>query len=387
MSVPNPGARRRLATAATALLCLALAVPAAGAVKKPKAATTASVVAPDFFGVNANFFGRPDTDQEAQLTSVAATGVRVIRHQIKWKRVEPLAPDPVTGAHAYDWVAIDDAVASAARHGIEIQPVVGYSTSWASPAEPLEEGRDPTRVRPGDRASYLAYAVAIARRYGRSGEFWGAHPELPRLPFRHYEIWNEQNDPDYWRPQATAPEDYADLYAASRVALRRVDPRAEVIVGGLVERDAAEFVRRMAKRIPRFAGKVDGIAYHVYSASTAQGVIASVRGFRRSLTRLGLGDVPIELNEVGWSRIGISDAGREQNFLRLARDLPHAGLGVSRLMPYVWWGGDIAIDFGTGLGMAWSDGRLMSAGTGYATGIASARARAATASVRPRRRA
>src|SRR5829696_5617150 len=229
------------------------------------AATPAHAVSEDFFGVNGQMLPTlPADQQERHLAAMAAGGLQVVRRDASWGYAEPSPPDPGTGAHTYRWDEFDEQVALYARHGLRWLPIIDYSTAWSGRI--AGDYFSP----PADPRPYAAYAAAIARRYGRGGNFWRVHPELPELPVRKYEIWNEQNTEHFWRGQADAPERYAELYLAARGAIKAVDPGARVIVGGLALENAGvtdpdDFVRRMYRHHPDLVGNVDAIGFHPYT--------------------------------------------------------------------------------------------------------------------------
>jgi hypothetical protein len=76
----------------------------------------------------------------------------------------------------------------------------------------------------------------------------------------YYEIWNEPNI-DYWNPTAN-PEDYGRLFKASATAIRRADPNAKTVFGGLAGADKA-FAKR-ALDACNCASEIDVFAYHNY---------------------------------------------------------------------------------------------------------------------------
>ena len=73
------------------------------------------------------------------------------------------------------------------------------------------------------------------RRYGPGGEFWQQHPELPQLPIRSWQVWNEPNIPVYWpsgpEPRRSTPR----CCARSAQGIKAVDPGAKVVTAGLNE--------------------------------------------------------------------------------------------------------------------------------------------------------
>jgi hypothetical protein len=313
-------------------LCGCVAALAA-ALSLPQRAHAA--VPADFFGVNAQgLFYTPSDGWDAQLAAMAAGGLELVRSDASWDMVEPRPPDPATGQHDYQWSQLDAEVASLSSHGLRWYPILDYSAPWAG------EVSGDALSAPARTGDYVAWAQALAERYGRGGSFWAAHPELTPLPVTAYEVWNEPNAAHFWHPQADAPEAYADLYLATRAALRSVDPSARVVIGGLAlanvdVSDPSEFVRRMYAHRPDLRRKVDAIAFHPY-APDVPGVEAILRKFRQKLDTVGAAGVPIEITEIGWPSPQFSDAARATNLAQLARDMPQSGCDVERFMPHTW---------------------------------------------------
>ncbi|MGH2985779.1 MAG: hypothetical protein ACRDLO_03710, partial [Solirubrobacterales bacterium] len=124
------------------------------------------------------------------------------------------------------------------------------------------------------------------RRYGRGGEFWAQHPTLSRRPIFAWQIWNEQNSPDFFAPKISSRR-YARLLDRAAKAIRGVNRRAEVILGGMAEIAGvagaqpgwaylqALYRRRGVRR------DFDGIAPHPYAANLA-GVREQIARARRT---------------------------------------------------------------------------------------------------------
>jgi hypothetical protein len=316
--------RRRFALLSTLLCALACAT-----------ATPAGAVPEDFFGVNGQMLPLLSAqDQQRHLAAMAAGGLQFVRHDASWVHVEPEPPDPVTGAHAYNWDVLDRQVALYAGNGLRWLPIIDYSTAWSG------------RIRgdyfspPADSRQYAAYAAAVARRYGQGGDFWRERPQLRQLPVTKYEIWNEENTEFFWRGQADAPERYAELYLAARGAIKAVDPDARVIVGGLaLEKtgvtDPDDFVTRMYRHRPELVGNVDAVGFHPYTPGIG-GVYSKLREIRATLSRVGAGNVPLELTELGWTTVTASESHRAESLARLADELPRSDCNVASLAPHTW---------------------------------------------------
>jgi hypothetical protein len=309
---------RRLVTTLAAATALLVPVASAGA-----------TVPSDWAGVNAQwlFPAMPQSSWDIHVDEMARTGVKVVRLDAEWRRVEPTAP--VAGVHAYDWSFYDRVVTTLARRGIRWYPVVGYSAPWA--ATTVGEWRSP----PASAGEYATYAKALAKRYGPGGAFWRANKQLPQVPVRQWEIWNEENGGYFW-PSAPNPAAYADLYVAARAAIRSVDPGARAVVGGLIGKGAGYFLRDMLAARP--SATIDAVGLHAYGATVA-GAVFWMEDVRNWLVGLGRGSVPIEVTEFGWTTVGTinvaADAVRAANITALLQAAA-AHAGIDRMIIHTW---------------------------------------------------
>ena len=316
-----------------------------------------------FFGVNVQGLADlPRGQVERHLDVIAAGGVELVRRDASWDVAEP--EPPVGGRRDYRWERFDRELAGYARHGLRWLPIVDYSTPWAAsvPGDPFSP--------PARTDDYAAYAAALAARYGTNGSFWSEHPELPRLPVTRYEIWNEPNAELFWHPSAGAPERYAELYQAAQQAIRAADPAARVIVGGLAlantnVTDQHAFMRAMVAHRPQLAQTIDAVALHPY-APTPAAVLDQIAQFRDTLTGLGLGHVPLEITEIGWTTTETPERRRASYLRRLAEDLPGADCNVTSLIPHTWLSAEQdSADREQWFGISNGDGSLKPSGAAY----------------------
>jgi hypothetical protein len=348
---------RALAWVAAVLAALLIAAPAPAA----RAAAPA-----DWAGVNAQglFPSLPRSAWDVHADAMQAAGVKVVRLDAEWRRVEPLGP--AGGAHGYRWDFYDGVVATLAARGIRWYPIVDYSAPWSGVAP------GQWRTPPASADVFAEYAAALARRYGPGGAFWAAHPELPARPVREWEIWNEENGAYFWPPAADSAA-YADLYLAARQALHAVDPGARVVVGGLLARGSGAFVSGMLTARPQLRDAIDAVGLHAYG-STVAASLSTMVDLRNWLVHLGLGAVPIEVTEVGWTTSGVSwavsDQTRASNLTAL---LPQAAAlpGISRLLVHTWttreqWP-SVSEDW---YGLFHPDGTPSASGTAFAQALA-----------------
>jgi hypothetical protein len=333
--------------------------------------------APDgFYGVNpGDLFRLPEAQWDTHLAAIADDGVQVVRMGAWWSDLEPAAP--VNGRHNYSWSDIDKQVDALARHGLQWEPLLSFSATWGSRVDGEYD------ASPDGTDNFSSFAAALAKRYGRGGSFWGEHPELPALPVTAYEVWNEENAKVYWHPGT--PDDYADLYAATRSAIHQVDDSSRVVVGGLAGADnaavmaPADFLRRMYAHRPDLKGAVDAVGYHPY-AKEPKGVYDKIAAFRRDLDSIAGPGVPMELTEIGWTTVDTSEANRATYLREVASTLARTDCGVERVSAYAWLGPEqVASDREQWFGIANRDGSNKPSASAYAAAVHQMRSAAAPA--------
>jgi hypothetical protein len=229
-------------------------------------------------------------------------GVDSVRLPLNWSGIEADGPGPL-GAN---WSGFDHEVALAAESGIRIMPFVSSSPEWVAP-EPTDL---PVRSA-WQRWAWASFLREAADRYGPYGSFWEEeeNEDLPFLPIRRWEIWNEENIVSF--TDHPDPARYAVLLRAAGRALHNADPGSKVIAGGLFGRPlqippnvaSGDFLSRLYR-----AGNIkpyfDGVALHPYVAdATAMG--AQLENLRRIMSLHHDSATPIYLTELGWgSRSG-----------------------------------------------------------------------------------
>src|SRR2546425_664331 len=178
--------RRRLGLA-IALVCACLV---------PGGATARASTPPprDFFGINVNRLfndGLADDVVDRQLDVVERAGIAVARTDAMWAYVQPQGPPGLLTPNS--WTETDRRMTALAGHHIQWQPILDYTPKW----QQTIPGDDKSAPKSND--AFAQFAAAFAARYGPGGTFWSLHGELPNLPVRTYEIWNEPNG-TFWTP-------------------------------------------------------------------------------------------------------------------------------------------------------------------------------------------
>jgi hypothetical protein len=256
---------------------------------------TPHAVARSFVGiVSDDVFAGDAAYREPTLERERRAGVGLIRQTIDWSQIE-LAPG------RYDFSALDAFIRATASHRIELLPILFGTPPFRSsaPGRGARRGTYPP-AQPSDMGRFAAVLIG---RYGPKGRFWSRNRDLPRVPIRRWQVWNEPNLPVYW-PDGPDPAAYARLLAETAKGIKAADPGAEVLSAGLAESRLGtpfdEFVRGMYRA--GAAEAVDVFALHPYGRD-ASGTVEVVRRTRELLKELG-DDAPIWITELGWASGG-----------------------------------------------------------------------------------
>ena len=143
----------------------------------------------------------PAAEQEAQWALMASSGVESVRTVFNWALAQP---EPGVTDFSYT----DQVVGLAARHRIQLVPVVRNAPAWAK-LNPFPPGAPPQNA-----SDYAVFLQALIGRYGPQGSYWIEHPELPKLPVRTWQIWNEPHLQEWWNTEGRSPNAWAREYAA-----------------------------------------------------------------------------------------------------------------------------------------------------------------------------
>jgi hypothetical protein len=274
------------------------------------AARPAHALPPRFYGV---------VDQGGLLVrdfpKMHTAGVGTLRILVRWAAVQkqagPCEPGPYRAPALLDpgnlcnWSSIDYLVGNAAANGVEPLPFVLGSPGFAAQSETT-----PPLGSASARAAWQKFLGAAVQRYGPGGTYWTSdypsqHPGSTPLPIRHWQIWNEENSPAFWKPRPDVKQ-YATLLALSSQAIKARDPGAVVIAGGM--HDAAKhgikldaFVRQLYAA--GGASSFDAIGVHPY-AEDIKGVSGQIERLRKEMNGAGDGGAGIWVSEIGWASDG-----------------------------------------------------------------------------------
>jgi hypothetical protein len=242
---------------------------------------------------------------DADMARMSEGHVGMLRLTLNWADIDS---GPVAG---YDWSKFDEVVGAAARQGISVLPVVYSVPAWVSRFVEDCEGDDCSRTVPHTAtglAVWRTFLANAARRYGPDGIFWAGHPEIQKRPLRVWQIWNEENDPGFFKPRPDVDR-YADLFGAAAEAIHGQDAGAEVILGGMCcyplhgedgGIQLTDYLRRLYGH-PDVAGTIDGVAIHPYG-QRMKGVEHQVETAAAVVRQVAPDpQTPLWITETGWS--------------------------------------------------------------------------------------
>lgn len=365
------GVNHSLWRTAAARACVALACALVGLTAATGAAQAATPTVTS--AVNGHSaLQLPLSELNPQLGAMQSHGVTTVRGDAPWATIEPAPPGPL--GHVWQWATTDAWVAALAAHHLTWQPVLDYSVWWAKTCSGF--------CAPTSDDTYAAFAQAVAARYGVGGSFWAQNPQLPYVPAKIFEIWNEENVSTYSIPATR----YGSLYIAARTAIHGVDPTAAVIIGGLADDSQAFnasqdypkwYINQLFTAYPSLVGQVDGFGLHPYGA-TASDVEQWTVDFRKALDAWGENSAPIYITEFGWTTGSTSrENWRANQMSSVALTLSHSNCGIAYMAPYTWINPSIlneGADFGFVAQSALST-TLRPAGTAWFNGLSQAATR------------
>jgi hypothetical protein len=191
------------------------------------------------------FVGQTTAVQVSQVAAMKAIGITSLRIDANWDSVQ------YGGPGTYDWTKLDQAVRVARAAGFSMDLIIDGCPPWAALAGTAGD----TSPLPASAAQFAGWAAAVAARYGPEG-------------VGTFEIWNEPNTAAFW-PPAADPAAYTKILVAAYAAIKKVDPAALVVSGGLAPEtndgtdiSPIDFVEAMYADGAK--GSFDALGYHAY---------------------------------------------------------------------------------------------------------------------------
>lgn len=162
------------------------------------------------FGIAAGggLIGLSQNDLNNYFASLKTLGVTWVRWDIDWSTVQ------TRDVNTYDWINIDRVANTAKTYGIKSLGIITYAPDWAE----ISGCGVGQYCPPKDPNTFATFAGVTANRYKGIVNAW--------------EIWNEENTPNFWSPSPNSQQ-YGELLKLSYIAIKKVDPTILVLSGGL----------------------------------------------------------------------------------------------------------------------------------------------------------
>jgi len=249
-----------------------------------------AVSLPGRYGVNQDLAWDPPASVEPQLAMLQTAGVQWVRLPLRWVMLEHERGE-------YWWETTDRVIAAVNQHDLKVLAVLGGTPLWASGVDPalVPAGIPLDAYAPQHPADFAEYVYYLTKHY--AGQI------------QAYEVLNEPNSLNHWRPQPDA-EQFATLLCAGYRAIKYVDPQKVVVMGGL--NGNGLFLgwepptgRDFLKKIYAGEGRhcFDVVALHPFAHPTQDGVDTLQRWLDAAREFLDAHNDPREiwLTEAGWS--------------------------------------------------------------------------------------
>ncbi|MCS7003152.1 MAG: cellulase family glycosylhydrolase, partial [Dehalococcoidia bacterium] len=179
----------------------------APAAPRPQTVTVQSIPSPDY-SVQVFLWGNAPTNQET-IDYVKAAGFTWVKQMFQWNFIEG------RGKGRFEWNEPDRIVDLLTRNNLKIIARLDVAPMWARGPGADERLHGP----PANMQDYGDFVGAVAERYkGR---------------IQAYQIWNEANLAREWNGRPPNAREYTEMLRVAYQAIKRADPNAIVISGGL----------------------------------------------------------------------------------------------------------------------------------------------------------
>lgn len=229
-----------------------------------------------------------DEEVEQAVPMWAAAGIQWVRIGLPWSGFEPTEQG---GWNPKQVQRVDRLLQLCEQHGVKAYAIIGGLPKWAS-MNP--DSKMYWAFEPKDLGRFQAFLRFVTQRYGKRIDFW--------------ELGNEPN----WAFWQSGMPAYMRWARAGAEVIRQEDPGAQIINGGFA--DAGLLGVRIGEHLPNpsalqemaalgFRDVFDVMAVHVYG-DDPEGLVHTLNGLYAQMHELGVADMPIWVNETGYSTVG-----------------------------------------------------------------------------------
>jgi len=240
---------------------------------------------PFYWGTNAILYSAQDVNLIGSLGKPGKVGARVTFY---WSDIEPLGGTWQFGVY-------DGLVKRAASGQIPLLGILAYAMKRVASAAADIQG-DPWAISycpPDQVEDFATFAGTLAARY-------------PAVLY--WEIWNEPNTTYFWRPSPD-PARYVELLKRSYAAIKAVNPKAVVVLGGLSPGMGTGPVNPMSaasflEAVYQNGGKnyFDAVGFHPYKDGVSPDLYLAdyVQSVHDVMTQYDDGNKQVWVTEIGW---------------------------------------------------------------------------------------
>ena len=233
--------------------------------------------------VSSHLKNYPPEIMELELEAARKGGFGWVRCDFAWYDLEPRRGE-------WNLQGTDLLVEMAGARGLKVLGILGSCPPWAN-------GGNAWNHPPTELEAWKGYVRTVVSRYRGRVAAW--------------EIWNEENIHAFWQPRPD-PAAYVKLLIAASAEIRKADPGAQVVMGGVAGLDPAYLHACLVLGAGEY---VDAVAYHPYAETIGEEgqpetdrlkpkerlcrhIVAFVKDLVNTYTRRR---VEIWITEVGWT--------------------------------------------------------------------------------------
>lgn len=149
-----------------------------------------------------NYMYKNEQDIDKAIKALKDLKVSIIRNEFSWNEIE-------IQKGVFEFERYDHIVKICEENNIAILGILGFTAPWTG---------QQWNSAPQDEKLLLNYVQTVVNRYKDSIKYW--------------EFWNEPDSSIYWNPQDSMKA-YTRLLKKVYVAIKKADPSATVVLGGL----------------------------------------------------------------------------------------------------------------------------------------------------------
>jgi hypothetical protein len=240
---------------------------------------------PFYLGTNAILYDVQDVDLIGSLGNPGTVGARVTFY---WSDIEPTPGN-------WQFTVYDRLLKHAASGHIPLLGILGYAMKRVARAAASMQGA-PWALSfcpPDDVEDFATFAAKVVARY-------------PAVLY--WEIWNEPNTANFWRPSPD-PVRYLELLKRSYAAIKAANPKADVVLGGLSPGNGSGQVNTtraasFLEAVYQNGGKnyFDAVGFHPYNGGVLPDLYLAdyVRSVHNVMKQYEDGNKEVWVTEIGW---------------------------------------------------------------------------------------